>query len=190
MDRRRRRLLTAGLLGGAALLSGCRVRPLYGSFDPEGPNEDYRASEDLQAIAVSPISDRSGQILYNALLNRLTPAGVPANPAYKLVTTTSESVGASQLRTDATATRALLIVNANYTLVLAAHPQVQLVSGGVTTLSAYNIVESEYATYRAEVDARERALEELASRIRQRLASWFIEARADGTLARKLYIGE
>ena len=63
-------------------------------------------------------------------------------------------------------------------------------NGTVTALSAYNIVESEYATYRAEVDARERALQELARRIRQRLASWFIEARADGTLARKLYIGQ
>lgn len=191
MDPFRRRLLATALLGGAALLlPGCRARPLYGKFDPEGPLDSYRASDDLRAIAVSPIPDRSGQILHNALRNQLTPAGVPANPAYRLDATVTESVGASQLQIDATASRALLIVNANYNVVLAAVPQVGLVGGQVTSLSAYNIGESEYATRRAEVDARERALEEAARRIRQRLASWFIEARADGTLARKLYIGE
>ena len=101
----------------------------------------------------------------------------------------NDLIGERLLATDATATRAQLRLTANYTLSLATDGTT-LASGSATSISAYDIVETEYATYRAELDARDRGAEELARQIRARLASWFIEARADGTLARKLYIGE
>ncbi len=193
MDATRRQLLRAALaaplLAAPALLAGCRVRPLYGSFNPEGPLESYRSSQDLQAIHIAPISDRPGQQLHNALRNRLTPRGLPANPAYLLETALSESVGERLLADDATATRAQLRLTARYNLKLASDGTT-LYRGSASTLASYNIVETEYATYRAELDARERAIDQLADQMQARLASWFIEARADGTLARKLYIGE
>lgn len=185
----RRLLLLSALLTAPAALAGCRVRPLYGTFDPVGPLDSYQSDQDLQAIRLEPIPNRLGQQVHNALRNELTPSGQPANPAYILTTNVSENVGERLLATDATATRAQLRLTANYTLSLATDGTA-LASGSATSISAYDIVETEYATYRAELDARDRGAEELARQIRARLASWFIEARADGTLARKLYIGE
>ena len=185
----RRLFLLSGLLGLPAALAGCRARPLYGSFNPTGPAESYRSQEDLRAIRIQPLPSRLGQQVHNALRNELTPAGQPSNPAYTLTTRVTESIGERLLATDATATRAQLRLTASYTLALAANGT-QLLSGNATSISAYDIVETEYATYRAELDARTRGAEEVARQIHARLASWFIEARADGTLARKLYIGE
>ncbi|WP_119167068.1 LPS assembly lipoprotein LptE [Algihabitans albus] len=185
----RRHLLLFALLAAPVVLTGCRVQPLYGSFNPVGPSESYQSEEDLRAIRIQPIPNRVGQQVHNALRNELTPSGQPSNPAYTLTTTIEESIGERLLATDATATRAQLRLRARYTLSLTANGT-QLASGNATAISAYDIVETEYATHRAELDARARGAEEVARQIRTRLASWFIEARADGTLARKLYIGE
>lgn len=185
----RRLFLLSGLLSLPAVLAGCRARPLYGSFNPAGPLESYQSQEDLRAIRIQPIPSRVGQQVHNALRDQLTPAGQPSNPAYTLTTIVEESIGERLLATDATATRAQLRLRARYTLALANNGTV-LISGNATSIAAYDIVETEYATYRAELDARDRGAEEVARQVRARLASWFIEARSDGTLARKLYIRE
>jgi LPS-assembly lipoprotein len=186
---RRLALLAFALVAVGLALAGCRVQPLYGTVNPVGPVDSYQATQDLQAIDVLPIPDRLGQQFYNALRNELVPAGLPAAPAYALDVSVSESVGSQVLRTDATATRALIVLTASYRLSLAGE-DTELFSDAAQALTAYNIGDAEYAVRRAERDARARAVKELANRMRARIASWFVEARADGTLARKLAIGE
>jgi LPS-assembly lipoprotein len=186
---RRRLLAGLALLAGGAPLAACRVQPLYGTVNPVGPLDTYRASDDLNAIDIAPIGGRLGQQIYNALRNEMLPGGLPAQPAYRLQVQASEQIGSALLQSDATATRETLSITISYGLSVAA-TGVPLVGSTATTFAAYNVTDSEYATYRAEVQARERGVEELAVRVRQRLASWFVQARADGTLARKLYIGE
>ena len=42
------------------------------------------ASDQLAAIRIEPIADRSGQVLYNALRDGLNPLGRPSSPDYRL----------------------------------------------------------------------------------------------------------
>ena len=60
-----------------ATLAGCNVRPLYGSSGASAGSPAVR--DDLAAIDVQVIADRSGQILRGLLVQALSPDGRPPN---------------------------------------------------------------------------------------------------------------
>src|SRR3990170_4951749 len=97
------------------IVSACGFRPLYGGGEGAGA-----VRTELAAIRIRPIADRTGQLLYNELRDRLNPGGQPADPRYVL---TVELQGASEavaLRGDETPTRTNLTLTASYTLTDAA----------------------------------------------------------------------
>jgi LPS-assembly lipoprotein len=152
-----------GIVLALALLTGCGFQPLYAE------REGRSASEELAAVKIEPLPDRSGQLLYNALRDGLNPLGRPASPDYLLRITLEESSEELALRTDETATR----VNVTWRAAFALFPiegKEPVYQGVSRTITAFNVLDSPYATLTSSEDARARALNDIAREIRSRLA--------------------
>lgn len=152
-------------------LAGCGFQPLYGQRSAAAGGS---VQDELASIRILPIADRSGQLLYNELRDRLNPAGKPADPQYLLSITLAEQREELAFRGDETATRANLQLSARYTLRRAApdadSAETVLATGQVRTTTAYDILESQYATIVSIEDARARAINVLSDDLQARLA--------------------
>jgi LPS-assembly lipoprotein len=160
MEARQLPLLLA--LATVLLSAACGFRPLHGSRTAAG-------SPALSEVAVSTIPDRSGQMLHNMLLDKLTPAGSPASPRYVLDVRLVETIERLAIRRDETATRANLAINANFSLRRTAD-NAPVLAGGSSFTGSYNILRNDFATLSAENDVRQRVLREISDDIRNRVA--------------------
>ena len=154
---------TVALLVCLILLGGCGFRPIYGTAT------QGNTAAALASVDVEPISDRVGQILHNHLLDLLNPRGRPERPRYRLSVNLSESVERIAFRKTEVATRANLWLRVSFTLQGAAGESV--LSGNLSVVSSYNILQTDFATLAAEQDARERAARQLAEELRLQLAA-------------------
>ena len=91
--------------------------------------------------------------------------------AYRLKITLSEAQQGIALQNDATITRYNNTLDAHYTLSDARGDV--LTTGEQKELSAYNVVQSPYATLAAEQDSSKRAAQDVAERIHLDLGVWF-----------------
>ncbi len=160
------RLAVLALVCGL-VLGGCGFRPLYGEDEAGSSTFDS-----LETIQIAALPDRSGQQLHNLLRDRINPRGQPISPEYVLRISLSERTEELAIAEDETATRANLRLSANFTLTDVESNEV-VMTGSSRSANSYNIVDSQYATYVSENDARERALRELSEDIRLRLATYF-----------------
>jgi LPS-assembly lipoprotein len=149
-------------LAAAALLAACGFRPLHGGASPT-------SSPALADIAISTIPDRSGQMLHNLLLDRISPTGAPASPRYLLDVQLTETVERLAIRRDETATRANLSVVAGFSLRRVAD-NAPVLAGAASSTGSFNILRNEFATLSAENDVRRRVLREISDDIRTRVA--------------------
>jgi LPS-assembly lipoprotein len=156
------------------LLAACGFQPLYG--DGNGDGSGARPGEELARVQILPLPERTGQILHNELRNEINPAGQPLAPTYKLAVRLLGVAKDTGIREDATATRTVLRVKAEFSLRRADTRQV-LFTGQSFAIVGYNRVESQFATYTAENDARARAMRQLAQDISAQLAGYFDRAR-------------
>lgn len=168
----RRAFLALAALGLA--VAGCGFRPLYLQDDQDGG-----VLAEFAAVRVAPIEDRVGQELRNHLLDLMTPRGQPAAPKYVLRVELSESIQELAVEETAIATRANLLLRAEYRLFDAAVRE-SVTRGAVSTVSSYNLLDSDFATLAAENDARSRAAERLAREIRTGLGVFFAGRRKPG----------
>ena len=161
-----RTLIAASML----LLAGCGFEPLYGvNGGLTGPGQT------LRTIYVEPIPERVGYELRNHLLDILDASGEDAGTAYRLkLILREEPPQGVALQQDATITRYNYRLTAHYELFARDSAQ-PLKTGDVTTLTAYNVASSPYATVVAERDAGDRAANDIAERIRTELAVYFHE---------------
>jgi len=156
-------------------LAGCGFHPLYG-------DESAVGSVDMSRVRISAIQDqldpagnvpstaRAGQQLRNYLLDRVSPRGRTATALYELHVILRESKITLGIRSDESATRAMLTLSASYNLAR--------IDNGATMMSAatrsdvsYNIVRDEFATLSAENDARRRASREISDTIALEVAN-------------------
>lgn len=151
----------------AGLLAGCGFRPLYGTT-----GTDKQVAALLAQVRIEMIADRTGQKLRNFLLDRINPAGQPARPHYYLGVKISVSRSDLGIQRDETATRAILVLTANYFLLDRAQKEV-LIKGSTRSTNSFNIVDSDFATLSGETDAIERAAREVSDDIKTRLALYF-----------------
>ena len=159
------RALTAVVI--ALVLSGCGFRPLYGTA---GTN--HHLSDQLAQIRIETIPDRTGQQLWNFLLDRLNPNGQPARPLYYLIVTINIARTDLGIERDKTATRAILALTAYYRLVDRTKKTI-LVKGSTHSTNSFNIVASDFATLSAETGAIKRASRDVSENIKTRLALYF-----------------
>lgn len=146
--------------------AGCGFRPLYGKR-----GDGSSAASDMARVRIGNIPDRSGQELRNALLDRVTPLGEPAAPAYLLNVALVESVAGSGYRKDSTASLGRMVVRANFTLTDLAGRS--LWSGTADSTTSFNFLGPRYGSVAMERDAEERALQDLADDIRNQLGIYF-----------------
>ncbi len=152
-------------------LGACGFEPLYGGRDGGA------TPAELAQVRIDVISDRSGQILRNFLLDRLNPNGRPDRPAYALEINLVERREDLSIRKDEVATRANFVVTAEYRLREAGAGR-ELTRGQVRSSNSFNIGISEFATLSGEADARNRALREIGDEIKTRLGIYFAARRA------------
>lgn len=157
------------VLGAACGLAGCGFRPLYGPLARGGPIEPK-----LQSIYVAVMAERPGQLLRQALQQRLEGAGSGAAKQYELtggLTVIAESLGIQQ---DTSATRVRLNGNAGWSL-RKLDLQQTLVTGGVARATdGYNVSNQQYFAADLEQSAAVRRLAEtIADQITLEIAAYF-----------------
>lgn len=152
----------------AASLWGCGFEPLYASRGDSSSD----AVAHMAAVRISPIPDRAGQQLRNALQDKLTPRGKPREALYRLDISLEENRSDLVILQDATSTFAKMRIAANYILNDAATGK-PLTRGRSESTTIFNIVESEFANLSAQADARARAVNQISDDIRLRLGLFF-----------------
>jgi LPS-assembly lipoprotein len=160
-----RRIALCGLVASAALVSACTVRPLYSSA-PLVAGSQVGAVAELASISVKPVKTRYAQQVRNNLIFALgRGAGEPASPVYSLdlgITELVESAAIVQVQTDQDEpTAGTVTLTANYVLSDAKTGKT-IATGKRSIPSSFDRPLQEYASYRAQIDAENRAARELA----------------------------
>jgi len=156
------RVLVIGAL--CMLVAACGFEPLYAR---RAGGSTY---DQLSAVYIEPIDNRTGQLLYNALRDRMNPEGAPPRPAYRLLVKLDESRSELATRSDEFASRADVTVTAVYR-VMRASDGAQLFASRSQVTSSFNILGSEamFANLTSEKEARARAINELAQVMTSRI---------------------
>ncbi|UVK56318.1 hypothetical protein DBIPINDM_002914 [Mesorhizobium sp. AR02] len=171
LSRLLRRAALAGLVGSLALVSACTVRPLYSNAPL---STGSTANAELASIAIKPVKTRYAQQVRNNLIFGFgRGAGEPASPLYSLDLTVTEAVDSAalvQVGTDEDEpTAGSVTLNASYTLT-------DMKTGAVITVgkraitSSFDRPRQEFASYRAQIDAENRAARELAEALQLSVA--------------------
>ncbi|MCS6853213.1 MAG: LPS assembly lipoprotein LptE [Elioraea sp.] len=168
----RRRLVLYAALG----LAGCGFRPLY-EDRPRG--NGVPAAAELAATRVATIPDRQGQILRNAIIQRLGngPGVAPRHELRVALTIRRELLG---VRRDETASRQRVNATADFTLrpLPTGDP---VFAGRAHAVDAFNIVPNEFFAAQLSGEAAEaRVAERLADDIVSQIAAFYAR-RAVGT---------
>lgn len=173
----KRLLLPASVAVLCLGLAGCGFQPLNSrTTNASAESGQLSNLQELSAIRIAPLSDRTGQEMHNLLRDRLNPSGQPSAPRYQLEVRLTESIRELAFESDETATRADLSIIANYRL-LRLDTQKSLSSGRSRSISSYNILERQFASTISEADARSRALRDIADDIKIRLSAYFSSAQ-------------
>ncbi|MBZ9797175.1 LPS assembly lipoprotein LptE [Mesorhizobium sp. ES1-4] len=171
LSRLLRRIALAGLVGSLALVSACQVRPLYSSAPL---STGSTANAELASIAIKPVKTRYAQQVRNNLIFGFgRGAGEPASPLYSLDLSVTEAVESSalvQVGTDQDEpTAGSVTLTAGYTLT-DARTGVVITVGKRAITSSFDKPRQEFASYRAQIDAENRAARELAAALQLSIA--------------------
>ena len=158
-----RSLTLAGVLVLACALSGCGFRPLYANY---GPNAGAQV---LGSVYVEPIEGEiAGYELRNALIDGLHAPVRSQDAAYRLSIDIRQTIQPIVVENNANISRFNYLLEGTYKLTDAKGAIEK--QGIENTLSAYDVVESPYATLAAQHDAQRRSAKDLAYRIQVEIA--------------------
>ncbi len=161
------------MVAGVSALGGCGFEPLHG-------RQSASSAAEMATVRIAIIEDRVGQQLRNRLLQRMQPRGGSDNPKWSLSVTLSESIDEVLVEESSFGTRANLRLTASFQLQSTDYGDGISASrsGSTRSIASYNILDSEfeYANLIAERDARERALDQLASDITRQVSLWLRDA--------------
>jgi LPS-assembly lipoprotein len=144
--------------------AGCGFRPLLAVPD-SGPGAV--SSRETESVAIGPIKDRLGQMLRNALVERLTPRGEPADPRCVMAVELTRTASDLGYRRDSYATLGSLTLSGMVTMNCGG---VGVLSDNISTLVNFDYLGPRYASIAMERDAEERAVVQMADEIRSRVA--------------------
>ena len=116
----------------------------------------------LDQVAIGNIQDREGVYLRNALIDRFYRNGTPANPRYDLgISPITENKASLDITTSSETTRAQLTQSTVLSLRDRQNGQLVL-QRTLSSITSYNILESEFATRVSEENARQSGLDDIA----------------------------
>lgn len=153
-------------------VSGCGFQPLHGTTS----NLDGAGGSALASIEVGQVSNANQNRMValdvrNSLIDLLSAHG-RADPAYRLDVVLTESLQGIAVQQDATTTRFNYLLNATYELHDNKSAELACV-GSARIVSAYNVVDSEFATVTSRRNAETRAAQTISERIKLRLSVHF-----------------
>ena len=162
-----RRFGAIGALMAALALGACSVQPLYG---PSNFLEGSTVQASLTRISVAEVTDRVGQQVRNRVIFQMTGGRAISDPLYHMtLTVTSRQVGLGITVTEASPVYSV-IVQATFTVKRAGTEEV-LVTGTAGANASWNYVNQIYANTRAQLDAENRAAEQVGNQIATRVAT-------------------
>lgn len=163
----------------AVALSGCQIRPLYGTSTTgdfgaqSSPVAADLAAIDLESISSQFANEESARVLYNELTFRLERGAGSQEKKYRLevlVDVNNAAVGVEQFADVPSA----YTITMNSTYVLSDIDTDETLTTGRTFRSAsYDFSSQRFANQRALRDAQERAATAVADDIATRLAGYF-----------------
>lgn len=165
---KRRRLLA---LAAGTSLSGCGFQPVY---MPTASGKPGVAQRELAAIQVAIIPDRPGQLLRQALQERLEGSDTGVARRYDLNVSYYIAGEGIAIQPDSNVTRIREIGNAAWSLIAQDPGRTKLSSGYAKAVDAINILDSQYFAADLENETVQRRLAAaLADQITLQLAAFF-----------------
>ena len=156
-----------GVLAAALVLGACSVQTLYGPTTVSGGSA---VQSTLTRISVEPVNDRVGQQVRNRVIFQMAGGKEISDPLYHMtLTVTYRQEGLGITVTEASPVYSV-IVQATFTVKKVGTDEV-LVTGTSRASASYNYVNSMYANSRAEIDAQNRAAEQVGNEIAIRVAT-------------------
>lgn len=165
-------------LASLTALGGCGFQPVY---MPTASGKAGPAQRELATVFVGIIPDRPGQVLRQALQERLgSDAGGPLN--YDLSVAFGVSGEGVAVENNNLTSRIRLIGNASWALRAHDDKRTVLTSGVARAMDGVNVFDSQYFAADLEVEAKQRSIaENLATQIATQLAVWFRQRAANKT---------
>lgn len=149
-------------------LSACGFAPVYGDYSTSAKSTE--ASTALSKVRISPLANREGQYLRNALIDRFYNNGYPETPFYQLsLSPLVERETNFDITVESETTRRQLKISTSLVFNDLRTGET-ILSETVYGLSSYNVLESEFATRVSEQNAREAILNDLARQIEVRIS--------------------
>lgn len=148
-------------------MTACGFQPLYGER-----TDGRDVTREIAQIAIDPIPDRLGQRVRNHLIDALNAGGQPSAPSFRLAVALTQRKEGVAFQSDEQATRFNVTLEATFALRRAAD-DVVVTRGAARSVTAFNIVQSEFANITAENDAGRRAARQVADSIALRLGVFF-----------------
>ncbi|MFY9288246.1 MAG: LPS assembly lipoprotein LptE [Alphaproteobacteria bacterium] len=162
------RFLIIPLIVLLSSLSACGFSPVYGTHANSAPVVD-----EMNQVAIENIPDRRGQVLRNHLIDRMYSKGRPRSTLYRLETRLRFTIEDLGIQSDATSTRALMNMYADYVLI--DRNGKILFKGTAHSVSSYNKLANQYASLAASEDAEIRTVKEVSEQIINSLSLYFAE---------------
>ena len=157
-------------------LSGCGFQPVY---MPTASGKAGAAQRELAAIQVDIIPDRPGQLLRQALQDRLEMGSSGIARRYELSVSFGISGEGIAIQQDTNVTRLRMIGSATWSLVAQDPGRTKLTSGFAKSVDAINIFDTQYFAADQENEVVQRRLAEaLAEQITLQLATFFHKQEA------------
>jgi LPS-assembly lipoprotein len=152
------------LIGALAVLGGCGFQPVHGRRGRGGPA--------LPSVTVAPIPEREGQLLRNALLERLRPAESPRHTMHVTLSMADQDLG---ILRDDRATLANLHLTARWRLLTPTGEGRDRLDLDRTARASvtYNISDNQYATELNRRDSLAGLVERIAADIETALVAHF-----------------
>jgi LPS-assembly lipoprotein len=155
----------------AMVLAGCGFHPVY------APRQDGAAGPALQGLSevnVPVISERSGQLLRQALEDRFERAGAGNAKLYDLVVGYSVNAEAGGYQRDNSVTRLRMSGQATWSLVSLGAERKTLAHGLARAADGYNLLDLQYfAGDLANEAAQKRIAEAVADQLTLQLSAYF-----------------
>jgi LPS-assembly lipoprotein len=149
-------------------VAGCGFHPLYGE-------QDAAANAQLPDIFVDVIPGRPGQILRQALQQRLAGSSEAEPEGYTLRVSYALNSEAIAIHGDNTSSRNRVIGSANWVLASVAPSPVFLASGSASTVDGFNVINNQYfESNMASESTNGRVASNLAGAIATQLSIWFV----------------
>lgn len=150
-------LLACGLL---LSFTACGFKPVYAQHE----------KSELSQIYVAEIPKREGQVLRNKLQDMLASNG----NEYRLEAALTKEIRQYGIQEDLRVSRYDIVLTGDFVLISNLSGKV-ILQDKAKVYSSYNRTDSEFSTFVAEEDALEKASEEVAFEIRNKLVTFFAD---------------